>query len=366
MKPTIVVSGINLFQGGTLTVYYNFCDEIIQSKLYEKYHFILFVHKVSLFEKYQSYFEIIELPESRKSWFKRMYYEYSYFKKYSKDKDIYLWISIHDMTPKVHAKHQVTYFHNPTFAYKAGWKDFKYNKKVFLFSLFYKYLYKINVHANDYVIVQQDWIASSMQKLLNMDLNHICVMRAEHGIDISKYQNIEKIQPYTFFFPSVSRHFKNFEIVCEATKRLNREINQDLYQVVLTIDGTEDTYAKDVVNQYNSVSNIHFTGLLSLDDVFAYYKKSSCLIFPSKLETWGLPISEAKEFDLPMIVADLPYAHETVGTYDGVCFFDVNDADDLKVKMKKAILKEDVFSLATYKNTSPNVCKSWNEVITKL
>ena len=111
MKPTIVVSGINLFQGGTLTIYYNFCDEIIESKLYEKYHFILFVHKVSLFEKYQSYFEIIELPESRKSWFKRMYYEYSYFKIYSKDKDIYLWISIHDMTPKVHAKHQVTYFH---------------------------------------------------------------------------------------------------------------------------------------------------------------------------------------------------------------------------------------------------------------
>ena len=39
---------------------------------------------------------------------------------------------------------------------------------------------------------------------------------------------------------------------------------------------------------------------------------------------------------------------------------------ELKEKMKKAILKEDVFSLATYKNTSPNVCKSWNEVITKL
>ena len=69
---------------------------------------------------------------------------------------------------------------------------------------------------------------------------------------------------------------------------------------------------------------------------------------------------------MPMIVADLPYAHETVGTYDNVCFFDVNDANDLKEKMKKAILNENVFSLATYKNTSPNVCKSWNEVITKL
>ena len=28
-KKTVVVSGINLFQGGTLRVYYNFCDEII-------------------------------------------------------------------------------------------------------------------------------------------------------------------------------------------------------------------------------------------------------------------------------------------------------------------------------------------------
>lgn len=53
---------------------------------YMKISFILFVHKVSLFEKYKSYFEIIELPESRKSWFKRMYYEYSYFKNILKTK----------------------------------------------------------------------------------------------------------------------------------------------------------------------------------------------------------------------------------------------------------------------------------------
>lgn len=49
-KKTVVVSGINLFQGGTLRVYYNFCDEIIQSGLHKQYHFILFVHKKELFE----------------------------------------------------------------------------------------------------------------------------------------------------------------------------------------------------------------------------------------------------------------------------------------------------------------------------
>ena len=94
-KKTVVVSGINLFQGGTLRVYYNFCDEIIQSGLHKQYHFILFVHKKELFEKYNDYFEILELPKSRKSWFIRMYYEYIYLRNILKIKisimDIYSW-----------------------------------------------------------------------------------------------------------------------------------------------------------------------------------------------------------------------------------------------------------------------------------
>ncbi|KQM36617.1 hypothetical protein ASE59_15070 [Sphingomonas sp. Leaf10] len=55
------------------------------------------------------------------------------------------------------------------------------------------------------------------------------------------------------------------------------------------------------------------------------YEKMDCLLFPSRLETWGLPISETKSLGKPMIVADLPYAHETVGSYDKVQF--VNSAD---------------------------------------
>ncbi len=46
------------------------------------------------------------------------------------------------------------------------------------------------------------------------------------------------------------------------------------------------------------------------------------MLFPSRLETWGLPITEAKVHQLPILVADLPYAHETVGEYDLVSFFD--------------------------------------------
>lgn len=45
----------------------------------------------------------------------------------------------------------------------------------------------------------------------------------------------------------------------------------------MTLQFGSHRFTKDVVNQYNSVLNIHFTGLLSLDDLFTYYKKSGCL-----------------------------------------------------------------------------------------
>ena len=366
MKKTIVVSGINLFEGGTLRVYYNFCDEIVTRHLYEKYHFVLFVHKISLFEKYKTYFEIIELPDSRSSWLKRLKYEYSYFEKYSRDKDIELWISIHDMTPRVHAKHQVTYFHNPTFAHQPDWDDFKYSKKIFLFSLFYKYLYKINVKSNDYVIVQQDWIADDIASILKINKSKIVIMPAERNITISNKEKICPMRPFMFFFPSVCRHFKNFELICAATRILNQEGYQNKFQVYLTIDGSENRYGKEVVEKYHDVQNIHFCGYLPMDKIFQYYQASSCLIFPSKMETWGLPISEAKQFELPMLVINLPYAHETVGNYDKVCFFDGQDVNQLAEYMKMAVDGEKVFKTSCYTIKNKNICRNWSSLFALL
>lgn len=365
-KKKIVVSGINLFQGGTLRVYLNFCDEILRTGLNKEYSFTLFVHKKELFDEFKNDFEIIELPKSRNNWIYRMYYEYIYFHKYSKNKNIDLWISIHDCTPRVVAKHQITYFHNSIFSYKASYKDWKYSKTIFIFSLFYKYVYRWNVHANDHVIVQQDWMADSISKLLPYDYNRIIVLPAVHKIDKKKILPTKKLEPVTFFYPSVSRNFKNFEIICEATKLLNQRIDPKSYQVILTIDGSENRYSRDIVDIYKEISNIHFVGLLSLDTTYEYYQKCSFLIFPSKLESWGLPISEAKEFNLPMIVSDLSYAHETVGNYDKVCFFDPNNALELANDMQLAIENKPIFKQTTYTNTSPNVYHSWKEIIKKI
>ena len=48
--------------------------------------------------------------------------------------------------------------------------------------------------------------------------------------------------------------------------------------------------------------------------------------FPSRIETWGLPISEFLPYDRPMLLSDLPFAHETAAGAGAVGFFDPSSA----------------------------------------
>lgn len=109
------------------------------------------------------------------------------------------------------------------------------------------------------------------------------------------------------------------------------------FKVILTIDGTENKYSKYIFNKYSKIDNIEFIGLQTREKVFEIYSKSDCLIFPSKLETWGLPISEFKTFNKPILAVDLPYARETVGDYNKVKFFSLNNPKELAGYMQNVI-----------------------------
>ncbi|MBC7525187.1 MAG: glycosyltransferase [Flavobacterium sp.] len=159
-------------------------------------------------------------------------------------------------------------------------------------------------------------------------------------------QQIETTDIKTFFFPTFPRPFKNIEVIGEAVKLLNKDGFYN-FKVIITIDGTENRYAKTILKRYSLENNIDFIGLIKREAVYEFYSKIDCLIFPSKLETWGLPISEFKQFNKPIFVSDLPYAHENVGNYDKVVYFDPSNASQLAKFMQDFILS----------NYVPNNCK---------
>lgn len=355
-KKVLVFSGINLNEGGTLSIMRD-CLSYVSENLYKEYRVIALVNKKELFKEIKN-IEFIEFPNSKKSYLKRLYYEYFYFKKLSKQLKPYLWLSLHDMTPNVEAQIRVVYCHNPSPFYKMTRFEKRIEPKMYLFNLFYKYLYKINIKKNNFVIVQQNWLKKEFEKLYG--IKNVIVSHPNIEIKKINYEKIEKKEnKKTFFFPSIPRGFKNFEVICEAAENLEKK-GIDNIEFILTVKKGINNYGDYIYEKYKHIKNIKFVGKLTREEVFSYYDCCDELIFPSKLETWGLPITEFKMFNKPIIVSDLPYAKETIGNYEKVRFFNPYSSKDLENKIIES-LKNKEFERNNYYET--NFTTGWENLM---
>jgi len=329
LKKVIVISAINFRNGGPLSILED-CIEYLEKNLVDKYEVYALVHDKKLFKNTKKIY-FIEFGNSINSYFYRLYYEYFYFKKLSVKLNPYLWFSLHDMTPNVKAIVRAVYCHNPSPFYKVKVKEFFLDPKFTLFSWLYKWIYKINIHKNHFVVVQQEWLKDEFKRMFTIK---DCIVAHPHIAQDKCSPPAKSFAEKQFFYPTFPRVFKNIEVICEAISLLETKY-QDECKVLLTIDGTENKYAEWIVNKYKNIKNIKFIGLQSREDIFKLYGSTDCLIFPSKLETWGMPISEFQAFNKPMIIADVEYAHETVGDYEKVKFFNPVDAKILSHTMQE-------------------------------
>jgi hypothetical protein len=362
MKKIIVISAINLHSGGPLSVLDD-CLRYLDKNLWNDYKIVALVHDKSILSKTKNV-TFIEFPKSVMSYIYRFYYEYVYFKKLSKELKPYLWLSLHDITPRVNAKIQAVYCHNPSPFYKVNLHEVSLDIKFTLFSLFYKYLYKINIKKNDFVIVQQEWMRKKFLDMYN--IKKCIVSYPLIKIDTAYYQKIKIVNTKkVFFYPSFPRVFKNFEVICEAVKLLNIKGIEN-FEVVITIDGTENKYSKYLFNKYKDLANLIFVGLQTREKIFDLYNTADCLIFPSKLETWGLPISEFKEFKKTMFLSDLGYAHEALGKYDYVKYFSPNSAGELSILMNEFIGDKLILEQNSSIVPAKPFTKSWKELFNLL
>ncbi|MBU6460579.1 MAG: glycosyltransferase [Proteobacteria bacterium] len=316
-KPRLVISAINILDGGPLTVLKE-CVANAISSLRDQWEIIVLVHHRSLIE--ESGVTIIEFPASKRSWLTRLYYEWWHFNKLSKTLAPDIWLSLHDITPRIIATKQAVYCHNPAPFYRISLREAWLEPRFLLFNLFYKFLYGMFIERNRYVIVQQEWLRQEFSRQFRPQ--EIIVAHPVSSIqEMPKSQSTGRESPFVFFYPTFPRVFKNIEIIGKAARHLLSE-GHDNFEIRVTVDGTQTRYTKWIQEELTDVPQFKLIGFQSRESVFNLYKETDCLLFPSKLETWGLPLSEFKRFGKPILAANLPYAHETVGEYSQVKFFD--------------------------------------------
>lgn len=332
-KKTIVVSAVSLRKGGTLTVLRDCLCHLSTMAAGGNYRVIALVHKRELAD-YPG-IRYIEMPDIIKGWGQRLWCEYvTMYRISQRIAPVHLWLSLHDTTPRVLAERQAVYCQTSFPFYRWSWKDLRFDYKIVLFALLTRFVYRINVHRNDFLIVQQEWLRSGLSRMLGVKEEKFVIAPPEHEVNRIVAEKVE-LFCFTFFYAATPDCHKNFEFVCEAAALLEQEIGKGKFKVVLTINGKENKYSKWLYKKFGSVTSIEFAGFMSKEMLWGYYQAVDCLVFPSKVETWGLPISEFMATGKPMLLADLPYACETASGSEQTAFFDLSAPERLKSLMKR-------------------------------
>ena len=347
-----------MVEGGIFTILHNVLQELSEYNKNKEIQVIALVHDASKFNFPN--IQLIEIPHSKKSWLYRLYYEYFYFKKLSKKLQPDVWFSLHDTTPRVITKKQFVYCHHPTTFFKPTWKDWKFNYKIGVFSLLYDSLLKLNITKNHTVFVQQHWIKDVFEK--RFKISNVKVAIPEYVEEISNEKYNFETNKIHFFYPSFPRSFKNHEIILEAIKLLPKKILEKTAFHFTTIKDSKEKYAEFLIQEYGFLKNVHFYGKVKRNQLLSMYNEMDCLLFPSKVETWGLPISEAKAYKKPMFLANLPYAKEACGNYEKVSFFDENNASELAKLITEFVEENHTFQRNTITFDTSNDLHNWKEL----
>ena len=173
-RRTIVISAVNLRKGGTLSILRDclrYLSELVRGG---EYRVVALVHRRDLCD-YDG-IEYIEMPDTIKSWGRRLWCEYVTMGRISRElAPVYLWLSLHDTSPRVKADRQAVYCQTSFPFYRWNLRDFRMDFKIPLFAMFTKYAYKVNVRSNRYLIVQQNWLREGLSRMLGVERSRFIV-----------------------------------------------------------------------------------------------------------------------------------------------------------------------------------------------
>jgi glycosyltransferase involved in cell wall biosynthesis len=361
---TLVISGVNMNEGGILSVLRN-VTEAAERSLDSSWRIVVLAHRQDIVPARRS--EVREFPRIKSSWFRRMWFEMVSSRKLSRELSAEVWLAMHDITPLVDAKRQYVYCHNPTCFARPTLRSLYFDWIFVAHSLLYGLLYSLNIRRNAEVFVQQAWIRQAF--IRRFGARSVTVSRPSQAAQAPGHGQAGatgRSRLLRWVYPTFARHFKNVELIGDALELLEREGDWQ-GEVSVTIAGDENRYGRWLKRRYGHLKTLKLIGRQTAAQMQELYSSSDGLLFPSKLETWGLPITEAQAHGLPMLVADLDYARETVGSYQCVDFVDPEDPAALARQLRDLARGEFRLGSAVAKpNADIPVLVGWDALIAEV
>lgn len=210
---------------------------------------------------------------------------------------------------------------------------------------------KKSVKKADDVFVQTNWMKENVAEMCKVSLDKVSVVPFDS--DIPKC--LEKAHSYPnneFFYPATFEGiYKNHECIYQAIDILTAEGIND-YHFTLTLPKEDQPKRESITH----------SGLVDRQTLFEMYRKR-VVVFPSYIETIGLPLLEARETNSLILAADCQYSRESLNGYTNAYFFNPFQPNELADLMEKAIRKE--IKLCAQSKSEDNQ-DGWNVIIDRI
>lgn len=328
---TVIVFDVPAVSGGALSILNSFHRECSLNK---NNSYIFVVSQPELDDT--GNIMVLRYPWIKRSWLHRLYFDYVIARQLVKRHLPDEILSLQNVTiPRVKTK-QILYVHN-----SLPFADKRYklteNPQMWVYQNIIGYRIKESIRKADNVIVQTNWMKQMIISMVGIDPDRIVVVTPKMDFEVKHRCELSNITACMFFYPASGFVFKNHKIIIEAAVLLKKRgiVN---YKVIFTLTGNENKY---IASLYNKVKEndlpIEFIGSISREAVFDYYCRS-VLLFPSYIETFGMPLLEAKLHNTPIIASDCPFSHEILDDYEKTVYIDPFDCYSLSKVLDSFIL----------------------------
>lgn len=357
----VIIIATAAVEGGALSV----LKDLIEYIKNDQNEYLIYINE-SIFNKLPRAENIEYNFLNIKTILKRLYFDFIGFERLRQNSNASICINMQNIAvktsmPQIVFIHQPIPFSNVKFSFYRL-SEIKYNV--------YKYLYyaliKINNRYAKKIIVQTEWMYKSVKIKLKRSDNSISIIKP--NIEISLDNKWRGVRNNHFFYPAAEYSYKNHKVLVDAlcliSKKFIKENNLKVY-FTLSFDDLDLTSRENIV-KHDLGEYVICLGKITRDEVLERLIDSRALLFPSFLETFGVPLVEAAKLEVPIIAADLEYSREVMNNYQRVVFCDFSGSRQWAETIEKVVrgecLMEDISAQYSYGSDWDKITTIYEEV----
>ena len=328
----VLVYDVAAEDGGGLFVLKNFYEDVLRTSNDIEWTFMVSTEAL----KPANNIEIKIFPEVKSSWLARWRFENQKLPKIIQEDGYDAIISLQNMPVSKSNLLQLVYMHQSLQYCPKRFSLLKSDERgMAIRQKFICGLIKRHLRQSKHVFVQTQWIKAATMEWIGIGDKDITVVPVAFSTENLPIQSYQGKSCKTFFYPARAEIYKNHQVIIDACCVLKSKGIND-YQVILTIEKDMSSYANRIIEQTKDLP-IQCIGTVSYEKIWDYYSQS-VLLFPSYLETCGLPLLEAKAACARIIASDMPFSHEALDDYPNVEFFPYDNPKVLADRMEQALV----------------------------